>query len=262
MSGYFGIVRTDGGAVGEDFLKKIARVLEFRGPDGSCTHAKDGIGFSFAVLNLNTSRQARVQPVRLGDRFWLIGEVRLDARRELVTELHQKRQPVSAESPDEELLLYAWSVWDEACLPKVLGDFSFGLWDAKRQSLFCARDFAGAKPLFYASAGGVFCFTNTLQVLQDVSEIPAELDDLFVRDFLVDGLSGDPERTVWHDVHRLPAGHRLYLSHGNLEITLFGSCQLRTPCNSGGPANTLKTFRNSFKQPWPTASRRGSALFI
>ena len=34
MSGYFGILRTDGAAVREDFLQGIAHSLAFRGPDG------------------------------------------------------------------------------------------------------------------------------------------------------------------------------------------------------------------------------------
>lgn len=243
MSGYFGIVRTDGAPVGQDFLQRMARSLGFRGPDGSHIESNGGAGFSFALLDLGTHRQARRQPVRLDDRFWLIGEVRLDARRELIAELQQKDQRVTGESTDEDLVLFAWKVWGEAGQRKLLGDFSFGLWDAYTQSLYCARDFAGAKPLFYGRAGGVFCFTNTLQALQCVPEISGELDDLFVRDFLVDGLSHDPERTVWRDVRRLPAGHRLRFSNGNLDVARFQQLPIEDPLLFKRPGEYLDGFR-------------------
>jgi asparagine synthase (glutamine-hydrolysing) len=229
MSGYFGIVRTDGAAVEEDFLKEIAHGLQFRGPDGRHIHAKDGVGFSFALRDLGTFRQVRRQPVQLGGRFWLIGEVRLDARGELLAELQQKGQQVGAESSDEELVLSAWNVWGEPCLSRLLGDFSFGLWDAEERSLCCARDFTGTKPLFYARTPGAFCFTNTLQALQCVPEISRELDDLFVLDFLVEGMSRDPERTVWRDIRRLTAGHLLRLSSSALDPARFQQLPVEDP---------------------------------
>jgi asparagine synthase (glutamine-hydrolysing) len=169
MSGYFAIVRTDGASVEPGFLERIAHSLAFRGPDGSHTESKDAAGFSFAFLDLGAHRQARLQPVRLGE-HWLVGEVRLDGRRELIAELNEKDQLATSESSDEELVLLAWRVWGEACLQKFLGDFSFGLWDAEKQSLCCARDFAGAKPLFYAQFPGAICFTNTLQAFEEVTD--------------------------------------------------------------------------------------------
>jgi hypothetical protein len=77
MSGFFGMVRTDGEAVQQEFLDGVARGLEFRGPDGTNTWKKDGVGFCFT---------------------------RLDTRRELVAELSGKGQPAREETTDEELL--------------------------------------------------------------------------------------------------------------------------------------------------------------
>lgn len=247
MSGYFGIVRTDGASVREDFLQDAARSLAFRGPDGACIHAIDGVGFSFSLLKLGTLRQASRQPVWLGERYCLIGEVRLDARKELITELRQKDQPAREESTDEDLALFAWAVWGEACLPKLLGDFSFGLWDAERKCLWCARDFVGAKPLYYARTPTALCFTNTLQVLQSVREISHELDDLFVRDFLVEGVSCDLERTVWRDIRRLPAGYRLRFSNGSLEFARFQQLPIEEPLLFKHSGEYLEGFRERLR---------------
>jgi asparagine synthase (glutamine-hydrolysing) len=197
MSGFFGMMRTDGVAVEPRFLDQVAQRLRFRGPDGCQTWANDGLGACFAYLETGTCHQSRSQPVRLGERYTLIGEVRLDARKQLIAELLENQQQVTGEATDQELMLLAWSVWGERALTKLLGDFSFGLWDASLRSLFCARDFAGARPFFYAWHDGVFCFSNTLNVVRLAPEISNVLDDCFVRDFLLTGLCSDPTRTVW-----------------------------------------------------------------
>lgn len=243
MSGFFGIVRTDGAAVEKELLERVARSLEFRGPDGAQTWANGGVGFCFSFLDVCSPHQARKQPVQLGERYSLVGDVRLDARRELVGELQTKGQPATDNSSDAELILFSWNVWGEDCLEKVLGDFSFCLWDAAEQSLCCARDFTGARPLYYAHGLGVFCFTNTLQTLRHVPEISGQLDDLYVRDFLLDGLSSDPERTVWRDVRRLLAGYRLQLSNGSLEIKRFLQLPIEDPLRLKHLNEYLENFR-------------------
>ena len=229
MSGFFGMVRTDGAVVGKELLDLVRRSLEFRGPDGTQTWANGAVGFCFSFFDVISPHQARLQPVHLGGRHSFVGDMRLHARKELLAELQAKDQPATQSCSDAELLLFSWNLWGAACLERILGDFSFGIWDAAEQSLFCARDFTGARPLFYAQGPGVFCFTNTLQTLQLVPEISRELDDLFVRDFLLQGLSSDPERTVWRDVRRLPAGHGLHFSNGKFEVKRFLQLPIEDP---------------------------------
>ena len=248
MSGFFGMARTDGVAVEPRFLEHVAQRLQFRGPDGGQTWAKDGLGTCFAYLETGTRHQSRCQPVRLGERYTLLGEVRLDARKQLIEELQDNGTPATQEASDEELVLLAWSEWEEETFAKLLGDFSFAIWDASRQSLFCARDFAGARPFFYAWHAGVFCFGNTLNLLRLGPGISDALDGLFVRDFLVTGLCSDPTRTVWRDVRRLPAGHRLVLSGGELHLKRFLNLPIEEPLRLKNSGEYLENYRDLLKQ--------------
>ena len=248
MSGFFGMVRTDGVAVEPRFLDQVAQRLRSRGPDAGHTWAKDGLGTCFSYLETGTRHQSRSQPVRLADRYALLGEVRLDARGKLVEELQANQAPPTEEASDEELLLLAWSAWGEGALSKLLGDYSFAIWDALRQSLFCARDFAGARPFFYAWRGGVFRFSNTLQVLRLDPGISDDLDDSFVRDFLLTGLCSDPTRTVWRDVRRLPAGHRLVLSGAELQVKRFLNLPIEEPLRLKRADEYLENYRDLLGQ--------------
>ena len=243
MSGFFGIARTDGVAVEPRFLDQVAERLRFRGPDGSRVWAKGGCGTSFAYLDTGSKHQSRSQPVRLGERYTFLGEVRLDARKQLVAELLEKEIPAAEEAFDEELVLLAWSLWAEGTLARVAGDFSFAIWDALRQSLFCVRDFAGARPFFYSWREGVFCFGNTLNALRLHPGISDALDDLYVREFLLAGFCSDPTRTVWQDVRRLPAGHRLTLTGGAVQVQRFRRLPIEEPLRFKDPGEYPENYR-------------------
>ena len=93
MSGFFGTVRTDGVAVEQRFLDRVMERLRFRGPDGGQTWARNGLGTCFAYLVTGSQRQSCSQPVRLGERFTLLGEVRLDERKKLIAEASLRTVP-------------------------------------------------------------------------------------------------------------------------------------------------------------------------
>jgi asparagine synthase (glutamine-hydrolysing) len=125
----------------------------------------------------------------------------------------------------------------------VIGDFSFALWDAQEQTLWCARDFLGPRPFYYGQANGLFCFSNTLDILRRVSELSRELDELFLGDFLVEGWQFDPWRTVYRDIRRLPAGHVLKFSNGELEVRRFRKLPIDEPLRLKRPEEYLDAYR-------------------
>lgn len=76
-------MRRDGKLVEEKFLIEMAEALRFRGPDGVSVWTKQGVGGGFARMRTGPAKQAQKQPVDLGGRFWLWGDMRLDRCQEL-----------------------------------------------------------------------------------------------------------------------------------------------------------------------------------
>src|ERR1700690_1879622 len=180
MSGFFGMVRQDGRTVEKEFLETVARELSVRGPDGTGVWSHRGAGGCYASLRTGPAKQSERQAVTLEDRYWLLGDVRLDGHCELLAQLSGEEEKSSKDLTNEELLLLVWRKWGAAGFQRLVGDFSVAIWDEQERCLWCARDFAGARPFYYALAGSVFCFSNTLQVLRRVPEVSSQLDEAFV----------------------------------------------------------------------------------
>ncbi len=241
MSGYFGMVRLDGSPVDQRFLAGIGEELAFRGPDGQNIWTQDSVGGCFALMRTGPASQAVQQPVIHNNRF-LWGDIRLDAQRDLLAQLSTEAS-AAPELTSEDLLLMAWSKWGANALERIIGDFSFALWDASKQRLHCARDFVGPRPFYYSHIGDVFYFSNTLRILRLIPEISRELDETFIGDFLLEGWSLEPSRTVYRGIRRLPPGHALSFSNGQLEVRRFRKLPIEEPLRFARPEEYVAEYR-------------------
>ena len=263
MSGFFGMIRQDGKPVDERFLEKIAEKLSFRGSDGTSVWARANVGGCFALMRTGPAPQAAQQPVIWQNRYWLWGDIRLDGRRELLERLGEIQHGADAEFTSEELLLRAWEKWGEGSLERVIGDFSFALWDAKEEILWGARDFVGPRPFYYASVQEVFCFSNTLDILRSVPEISGELDEVFLGDFLVEGWNVEPARTVYRDIRRVVPGHVLKFSRAGIAVRCFRKLPIEEPLRWKSREDYVERYREVLRMAVSDRlPERATALYL
>lgn len=228
MSGFAGIVCADGGTPDAKLLDRFAELLVFRGPDATHIWKRPGAGFCFTLLCTGPAPQATSQPCTLDGNVWFLGDVRLDGRDDLRRELDGVGESTEDSATDEELILRVWRQWGEEGLPKLLGDFSFALWDEKAKRLSCVRDLLGARPFFYADSSGTLVFSNTLDVVRLTPGVSGKLDDVFIADFLLD-LRPDADRTVFLNARRLPAGHALYYQNTKTSVWRYTALPIEGP---------------------------------
>ena len=221
MSGFAGVVCMDGSSPDPRLLERMAAHLAFRGPDATHIWSRTGAGFCFTLLRTGPAPQSSEQPCTLDGRMWLLGDVRLDGREDLRGQLEPSGEPIAAEVTDEELILRAWRLWGKDGLAKLSGDLSFVLWDGIERRLWCVRDLLGARPFFYAQSAESFYFSNTLEVLRQAPGVSSNLDPQFIGDFLLQEWCEDGARTVYRDIHRLPPGHTLVYSDGELCVRCY-----------------------------------------
>lgn len=180
--------------------------------------------------------------------MWLLGDVRLDGRDELRRRLEQHGEKTPADTTDEELLLLAWRQWQEKSFESLIGDFAFGLWDAEAKHLWCARDLMGARPFFYGHAAGQLVFSNTLDAVRLAPDISAKLDAHFIGDFLLQSWCPDAARSAFLDIRRLPAGHVLKYSNGELSVRRYATLPVEEPLCLKRREEYVERFRGHLEE--------------
>ncbi len=146
MSGFVCILHRDGAPIERALLQSLTDFLSYRGPDARESWIDGSIGMGHALLRTTHESKSERQPASLEGRYWIVADARLDAREQLIVELHRAKRDVRANASDCELILQAYAAWGTLCIDRLTGDFSFAVWDAGHKQLFCARDHFGIKP--------------------------------------------------------------------------------------------------------------------
>lgn len=248
MSGFAGIVHAEGATPDAKLLERLAACLAFRGHDATQLWSNPGAGFCFTLLRTGPAPQASAQPCSFDGNVWLMGDVRLDEREDLLARLRNDGAEAAADTTNEELVLRAWLEWGEKSFEYLVGDFSFAIWNAQGKKLWCARDLMGARPFFYSHYGAQFVFSNTLDAVRLAPEASSRLDPLFIADFLLQSWCYDPERSAFRDVRRLPAGHLLTFADGKAHVRRFAKLPVEDPLILKRPEEYLEQFREHFER--------------
>ncbi len=194
-------------------IQAMADAQAHRGPDGSGVWTAPGVGLGHRRLSI-IDVAGSPQPMANQDGALTVtynGEIYNFAA--LRAEL-QKLGAVFVTSGDTEVLLHGWAAWGPAMLDRLNGMFAFALHDARRQSLFLARDRLGVKPLHYVElADGAVAFASELKGLLAHPLVRRVPDIRAVEDYLAFGYVPD-DACLISGVKKLPAGHSLLIERG------------------------------------------------
>src|SRR6476646_9199936 len=152
--------------VSETALQRATQSLYHRGPDGQrhwiAPDRRVGLGHArLSIIDLTTGDQ----PIASEDgqtRIIVNGEFYgYEAiQRQLEANGHRLRT-----RSDSEIALHLFEDYGVQCLHHLRGEFAIVLWDARRRTIFAARDRFGIKPLFYAWHRGALYFASEAKAL-------------------------------------------------------------------------------------------------
>ena len=216
MSAIAGLFRTDGQPVARNDVQRMISALPHRAPNAAATWAHESVALAHGALWSTPEAARESQPQTVGSCV-ITADVRLDNREDLVAALGTDRA-----IGDAALILRAYERWGEACVPKLLGDFAFAIWDGANRRLFCARDHIGAKPFYYHHAPAALLFASEIKALLTSPLVPYSLNPGRVADYLVD-LFDDRAATFYRDIYRLPAGHTMTVGRDGTRILPYWS---------------------------------------
>jgi asparagine synthase (glutamine-hydrolysing) len=243
MSGIVGLVNLDGAPVDRQLLGRMAEYMAFRGPDDQDVWLDGPVGLGHTMLRTAREALAERQPCSLDGQVWITADARVDGRADLIRDLTAKGRDVPEAASDVELVLHAYHAWDEDCTKHLIGDFAFGIWDGRRQRLFCARDHFGVKPFYYALVGNCLVFSNTLACLRIHPRVSDELNDSAIADFLLWGWNQDLGTTAFAGIQRLPAAHTLTWLEGRHRLTRYWTLPIEEPINHNRAGDYVEQFQ-------------------
>jgi asparagine synthase (glutamine-hydrolysing) len=225
MSGIAGIIRFDDAPVQPELVKKMTNAMPYRGPDGINHWIKGAVGLGQCMLCTTPESLEEKQPLTNEDEsLVLVMDGRVDNWEELRKELNTRSVRLRDRS-DAGLVLKAYALWGEKCLEHIDGDYAFVIWDAHKQSAFCARDRLGNKPFYYHWNGKAFVFASELHPILTLPWVKPDLNLGMVAEFLSSEWYTRDE-TFCNGVYRLMASHKIEINPKEMKLDEYWSPDL------------------------------------
>ncbi len=200
------------------------------------------VGLGCRVMRVTPEDMFERQPLRSRDgQLVLVADARIDNRAELASALGLGQ---SAELPDSAYILAAYEAWGDAAPERLLGDFAFALWDARRRSLICARDHMGQRVLFYHAIPTALAVASSIPALLALPHVVPRLNEQKVAESLVS--IQEAGTTFYQDVRRLPPGHLLVATADSLVTHQYWSPEPTTRIVLGSDREYEEAFLDVF----------------
>ena len=206
MSCIFGTYHRDKQPANPKLWERLGKTTAHRGPDGTVIKASGPVLLGNNILRTTTeSLQEELPFFCTATGLAIIAAVRLDNRIELLhaLDIHEELDlPV----PDSKIILTAYARWGDDSFCRLLGDFSFVIWDSKEKKIVCVRDSLGVKPFYYTISDRLFSFSSEIITLVKHPNTSRALNEGMIGEYLAAKVISKTE-TLYRDILRLAPGH-------------------------------------------------------
>jgi asparagine synthase (glutamine-hydrolysing) len=237
-----------GGPATPEPVGQMLATMHARAPDGDQIFHEGPVALGQAHLRTGSSGAEGVNALTLDRQVWLVADARIDDRPRLLRSLRSSGRVVADDAPHGELVLHAYAAFGIRLVDHLVGDFAFAIWDAPRQQLLCVRDHLGVRPFYYARLGERFYFASDIAALLAITGVPRDLDQRAVGEFLLLGMSLEPQRTIFSAIRSVPPASMMLLSRDSMEVrewwTLKRGAEQRYPRRE----DYVERFREVFGQ--------------
>ncbi|WHY85177.1 asparagine synthase-related protein [Neobacillus novalis] len=174
----------------------------------------------------------------------------IDNRDELFDRLQVERT-FRKTIPDSQLILLAYYRWGEEVPKHLIGDFAFMIWDEKKQKLFGARDFSGARTLYFYHDQSRFAFSTTIEPLFTLPYIEKNINEEWLAEFLaIPGMveAVDTQSTAYKNIHQIPPSHSVTVEDGRVALLRYSTIQVGEKIKLNSNGEYEEAFREVFNE--------------
>ena len=204
----------------QQILQEMMDLIAHRGPDGQGQFVEGPAALGQRRLSIIDLEGGRQPMFNEDENLVVVFNGEIYNFQELSEELKAAGHTFATRS-DTEVLLHGYEQWGKDLLPRLRGMFAFAIWDRSAQTLFCARDHFGIKPLYYYQAeDGTLLFGSEIKSFLAHPSFKKELN----RDQLELYLSyqySPGENTFFKGVKKLLPAHWMEWKEGSLTVERY-----------------------------------------
>ena len=204
----------------QQILQEMMDLIAHRGPDGQGQFVEGPAALGQRRLSIIDLEGGKQPMFNEDENLVVVFNGEIYNFQELSEELKAAGHAFATRS-DTEVLLHGYEQWGKDLLPRLRGMFAFAIWDRSAQTLFCARDHFGIKPLYYYQAeDGTLLFGSEIKSFLAHPSFKKELN----RDQLELYLSyqySPGESTFFKGVKKLLPAHWMEWKEGSLTVERY-----------------------------------------
>ena len=220
MCGIAGVIYSDHQhPVDGDLIDRMCAVIHHRGPDEWGMWCEGPVGIGMKRLRIIDLAGGSQPMAAAGGKIRIVFNGEIYNYRELREDL-EKRGYRFVTNSDTESILHLYEEYGEECVQHLRGMFAFAIWDARRRTLFMARDRFGKKPLHYLHDGQKLVFGSEIKSLLQHPDVKPEVYRPAIVNYLAYGYVPDPD-TMFLGISKLPPGHTLTWKDGHIVVKQY-----------------------------------------
>ena len=245
MSAIFGIFQFDKQPVPREGLERMGKVLNPYGPEGNGIWIHNHVGFGQCLMHF-TPEDLYEQQLLTKSKRNLVFSGRIDNRDDLMNGLGLSVGEAKL-FPDSTFILLAYQKWGFDCLTKLIGRFTFALWDDKLTHLLIARSAVNGPPIFYHTTHKAVVFSSMRKGLFILPQVPRIMDEQVLANYL-SGIPSDPDRGFYLNIKQLPPGHALRINPHGLHVERFWHLDLADTIQYPNDNDYIDSFNEVFSR--------------
>ncbi|MGI4851434.1 MAG: asparagine synthase (glutamine-hydrolyzing) [Janthinobacterium lividum] len=221
MCGIFGYVswNTQNNILDEQKLINATNLLSHRGPDAGAYFLESPFFLAHRRLSIIDIKNGE-QPLFSKDERYVLsfnGEIYnfIELKKELADLGHN-----FFTTSDTEVIINGYIQWGEKVCEKIIGMFSFAIYDRKEKTFFLARDRIGEKPLFYFFENNIFSFASEIKSLAYIADFSLNINSNAFEQYLcLNYVPGNS--TLLNKLHKLKPGCWMHVSLKGIKIESY-----------------------------------------
>src|SRR6267142_1913898 len=162
MSEQYGLRRFDGGSITPKEVADIRRSLAAYESEQVTEYCGSDIHLFYLPFHVVPESELEKQPFLSRSGQVVLWDGRLDNRQELIESL---RSELRGDFTDVAIAAAALESWGIKALSKLIGDWALSVWNPEEHTVVLAKDFLGAKSLYYTRGENGFAWSTLIDPL-------------------------------------------------------------------------------------------------